>query len=86
MSEANVVSPSDDRRGFDAVVINRYPNGRDFVAICGDSMSMRVLKMAYRKHVRDDDEIGWDELADALANVLAQTMGDDKFCEWIEGL
>lgn len=77
MSEANEVKP---------IVINRYPNGHDFVAVCGDSMSMRVLKMAYRKHVKDDDEIGWDELTDAIANVLAQTMGDDKFCEWVEGL
>ena len=79
-------SPSEQSEQHNTVVINRYPNGRDFVAVCGDSMSMRVLKMVYRKHIKDDDEIGWEELTDALSSVLAQTMGDDEFCKWVKGL
>ena len=67
-------------------VINEYPNGSDFVAVCGDSLSMRVLKRAYRKHVSGDESIGWEELSDELGNVLAQTMGDDKFCEWVDSI
>lgn len=65
---------------------NEYPLGSDFIAECGDSLSMRALKRAYRKHVRGDESIGWDELSDDLGNVLAQTMGDEKFCEWVNNL
>ena len=56
--------------------------GFDFLAVCGDKLSVRVLKRAYRKHVKNDDSIGRDELSDELFNVLAQIMGDDKFVEW----
>ena len=45
---------------------------------------MKVLKMAYRKHVLEDDSIGWNELSDALGSVLAIKMGDDKFVKWVD--
>lgn len=67
-------------------MINEYPNGYDFIAKCGDPLSLRVLKLAYRKHVCDDQSIGWDELSSELGNALAQIMGDDKFHLWVEGL
>ncbi len=51
----------------------------------GDSMSMSTLKLCYRKHVQNDESVGWDELSDVLGNTLAQIMGDDAFCEWLEG-
>ncbi len=60
---------------------NKY-SGSDLLMVCGDSTSVRSLKLAYRKHVVGDDSIGWDELSGELGNALAQIMGDDEFCEW----
>lgn len=64
---------------------NQY-SGFDPLMVCGDGMMMRTLKRCYRKHVRGDDDIGWDELSSELGNTLAQVMGDDEFCKWLEGL
>jgi len=50
----------------------------------GDPISVYALKMAYRKHAKHDDSIGWDELHDILGNALAQIMGDAEFVEWNE--
>lgn len=50
----------------------------------GDAISVYALKMAYRKHAKQDDSIGWDELHDILGNALAQIMGDAEFVEWNE--
>lgn len=78
----DAVSKSDQQR----VVINRYPDGTEPLMICGDNMSMRTLKICYRKHAKGDDSIGWDELSDKIGDALAQTMGDDEFCKWLESL
>ncbi len=40
---------------------------------------LRVAKRTYRKHVCDDDSIGWDELGDELCDILCNVMGDDEF-------
>ena len=56
------------------------------MAICGDSMSVRALKLAFRKHAKGDDCIGWDELSEELSLALTQIMGPDDFCEWVESL
>jgi hypothetical protein len=39
--------------------------------------------MAYRKHVLNDESIGWDELGDALQNALCNYMGDGSFQSWL---
>jgi len=62
---------------------NKY-SGFDPLMTCGDAMTIRTLKRVYQKHVLNDDDIGWDELTDDIANTLAQVMGDDEFCEWAE--
>lgn len=66
----------------------KKPNysGHDFLSSTGDPLSIYGLKQAYQKHVMNDDSIGWDELADTLANCLATIMGDDEFCEWTESV
>ena len=43
---------------------------------------LEALKLAYRKHVREDEDIGWDELGDVLRDVLAAEMGSAEFHEW----
>jgi len=45
-----------------------------------------TLKMAYRKHVRQEDVIGWDELGDRLHDALCALIGDEGFTEWNDGL
>lgn len=45
-----------------------------------------ALKMAYRKHVLDDDSIGWDELSDIIKEGLCNQMGDEKFILWVEDI
>jgi hypothetical protein len=42
-----------------------------------------ACQMAYRKHVLDDDSIGWDELGDRLQTVLSESLGDEAFQAWL---
>ena len=51
-----------------------------------NSMIENVLKMAYRKHVRLEDVIGWDELGDRLHDALCASIGDDGFTKWNDEL
>ena len=62
---------------------NKY-SGHDPLMVCGDSMSLRTLKLCYKKHVVNDPDIGWDELSSELGNALAEIMGDKEFCEWLD--
>lgn len=62
----------DKYSGFDPIMTN------------GDPMSILTIKRAYLKMVEIDDSIGWEELIDELANTLAQVMGDNEFCEWLD--
>ena len=41
-----------------------------------------AVKLAYRKHVNQDDNIGWTELGDKLCDALCNSMGDAEFTEW----
>jgi len=66
--------------------VNKYPDGFDPLMIDGDGMMMRTLKRCYKKHVSNDDAIGWDELSDELGNTLAQAMGDKEFQAWVGSL
>ena len=45
---------------------------------------LEACQMAYRKHVLDDDSVGWDELTDILASVLCEEMGDKEFINWLD--
>lgn len=40
---------------------------------------------AYQKHVRGNENLGWDELDDILHNAICDSIGDKAFCEWNEG-
>lgn len=42
-----------------------------------------AVQMAYRKHVLNDDTIGWSELEDKLQTVLAEALGDRDFQQWL---
>lgn len=46
--------------------------------------SLRVVQLAYRKHVLEDPDIGWAELEDKLADALANAMGPGNFTAWLE--
>ena len=48
-----------------------------------DERATFVLQQVYRKHVRGDDDIGWDELGSLVANELAHRMGDHEFEKWM---
>jgi len=43
-----------------------------------------AVKMAYRKHVLDDPEVGWDELSDRLRLALCDAMEDEGFVKWLD--
>ena len=45
-----------------------------------------AVKMAYRKHLLNDESIGWGELSDVLQVALCNAMGDDEFIIWIESV
>jgi hypothetical protein len=45
---------------------------------------LEVLKKAYRKHVMDDPEIGWDELGEDFRMVLCNIMGHEGFNKFID--
>jgi len=42
-----------------------------------------ALKAVYRKHVMDDDSIGWDELSDIVKDALCDAIGDERFNEFL---
>ena len=43
-----------------------------------------AVKMAYRKHVLNDESIGWAELDDILKEALCNKLGDDGFLLWLD--
>ena len=45
---------------------------------------LHACQMAYKKHHKGDDSIGWEELSDILLNALCESMGDDEFVKWNE--
>lgn len=47
---------------------------------------LEACKLAYRKHVLQDTEIGWEALGDKLNEALVNTMGDDAYNKWMDGL
>ena len=44
---------------------------------------VEVVKLFYRKHVLNDESIGWDELGNNLFNELAESLGDKEFVLWL---
>ena len=44
-----------------------------------------ALQAAYRKHVQDDDSIGWEEVENKLLDALCNLMGNEEFIKWNEG-
>lgn len=42
-----------------------------------------VLKMAYRKHVLGDEDIGWNQLGDRLCDALCNAIGNKGFRAWL---
>ena len=47
---------------------------------------LNACQLAYRKHHRGDDMVGWEELSNILYDALCSTMGDDEFVVWNEKL
>ena len=47
---------------------------------------LETCKLAFRKHVLDDPDIGWDELSERLRDTLAEEMGVAEFAEWVENM
>lgn len=45
-----------------------------------------VLQLVYRKHARQEELIGWDELRDKVQTALCEAMGELEFVEWLEAL
>ena len=46
---------------------------------------LKAVKLAYRKHVLDDQDIGWAELGEKLERALSDVMGRQAFNKWTEG-
>ena len=47
---------------------------------------LTAVKAAYRKHVLNDDSIGWKALEDILLDALCNEMGDDGYQAWLKDL
>jgi len=48
--------------------------------------AINTLKLVYRKHVCNDDSIGWDELSDKLCDCICRIAGEVEFNTWVEQL
>lgn len=48
--------------------------------------TLLATKMAYRKHVLNDPNIGWDELSDVLLDTLCTVLEEDGYRAWIASL
>lgn len=42
-----------------------------------------ALQLVYRKHVLDDDRIGWQELGDVVMHAICEAIGDEAFQWWL---
>jgi hypothetical protein len=47
---------------------------------------LESCQLAYRKHVLEDDSIGWESLGSQLCNALVETLGEEKYNEWLDSL
>ncbi|MDY6857332.1 MAG: hypothetical protein SWO11_22040 [Thermodesulfobacteriota bacterium] len=45
---------------------------------------LNACKLAYRKHVLNDDSIGWNELGDCLLDAICNEIGDDGYQQWLQ--
>lgn len=45
---------------------------------------LETLKKAYRKHVLNDDSIGWEELGEDMCSSLCEAMTDKGFQKWLK--
>ena len=43
-----------------------------------------ACKLAYRKHVLNDESIGWDELGNCLLDAICNEIGDDGYRQWLQ--
>ena len=43
-----------------------------------------ACKLAYRKHVLNDDSVGWDELGNCLLDAICNEIGDDGYQQWLQ--
>ena len=45
---------------------------------------LKALKLIYRKHVCDDQNVSWGEVSQCLLDTLCEVMGDKAYQEWSE--
>lgn len=45
---------------------------------------LNACKLAYRKHVLNDDSIGWSELGDILLDAICNEIGDNGYQKWLK--
>lgn len=59
---------------------------QNFAEMTIEDRLLRVALMAYVKHstFEEADEIGWEELTDALLSAICNTVGEAAFCDWCE--
>lgn len=65
-----------------AVLIPDTPTRKWLMRING--VLLEAVQAAYRKHVMDDESVGWQELEDRLQTALQESMGDKAFQEWLK--
>ena len=47
---------------------------------------LKACQAVYKKHVCDDDSIGWGELGDILHDAIRFAMGAEEYCKWSDSL
>lgn len=47
---------------------------------------VEACKKAYRKHVLQDESVGWDELSAVLGDALACALGDKGLVSWLDSV
>jgi hypothetical protein len=45
---------------------------------------LSVCQLSYRKHVMEDNSVGWDSLSSQLGEALLSVMGEEAFNKWVE--
>lgn len=62
---------------------NNGPTGQIVALRYYNARLLYIVKRAYRKHVLNDDSIGWEELGDSMCNILCEVMTDRGFQDWL---
>lgn len=74
---------------FVSITINEKDKWTDWIKTAEEKSAeiygplLEACKNCYRKHVLEDENIGWESLGDQIGQALATVMGEEEYNKWM---